>query len=62
MNRHSFLKSCVAAGVFLSVPFVALAKSVTKKRVEKGLKVDAGQDRFGKPISLFEGDTFHTIQ
>jgi mannose-6-phosphate isomerase-like protein (cupin superfamily) len=31
-----------------------------KRRIGKGLKVNAGKDRFGKSISLFEGDTFYT--
>jgi mannose-6-phosphate isomerase-like protein (cupin superfamily) len=35
-----------------------MAKSVQKYRVEKGFKVEAGKDRLGKSISLFEGDTF----
>ncbi|WP_203229903.1 hypothetical protein, partial [Flavobacterium sp. LMO9] len=28
--------------------------------VDKGFMVKAGKDRFDKPISLFEGDTFNT--
>lgn len=60
MNRHSFLKACLAAGAFLNVPFAALAKVGGKKNTDKGIKVDAGKDRFDKPISLFEGDTFYT--
>lgn len=35
--------------------FKALAR-----RINKGIKVAAGQDRFGKPISLLEGDVFTT--
>lgn len=60
MNRNHFLKSCLAAGSFLSMPFAVMAASFGKKRVDKGLKVDAGKDRSGKPITLFEGDTFYT--
>jgi mannose-6-phosphate isomerase-like protein (cupin superfamily) len=60
MNRNSFLKSCLAVGSFLSTPFAVMAKPFSKKRVDKGIKVDAGKDRFGKPISLFKGDTFYT--
>jgi len=60
MNRNSFLKSFLAVGSFLSTPFAVMAKPFSKKRVDKGIKVDAGKDRFGKPISLFEGDTFYT--
>jgi mannose-6-phosphate isomerase-like protein (cupin superfamily) len=60
MNRNSFLKSFLAVGSFLSTPFAVMAKPFSKKRVDKCIKVDAGKDRFGKPISLFEGDTFYT--
>ena len=58
MNRNSFLKLCLAVGSFLSTPFVLMAKPFIKKRVDKGIKVDAGKDRFDKSISLFDGDTF----
>jgi mannose-6-phosphate isomerase-like protein (cupin superfamily) len=58
MNRNRFLKQCLAAGAFISIPFVSLAKIITGKRVDKGIKVDAGKDRFGKGISLLEGDKF----
>jgi len=60
MNRNSFLKSCLAVGSLLSTPFAVMAKPFSKKRVDKGIKVDAGKDRLGNPISLFEGDTFYT--
>ena len=60
MNRNSFLKASFAIGAFLTAPFVAIAKSNSKKRVDKAIKVEAGKDRFNKPISLFEGDTFYT--
>jgi mannose-6-phosphate isomerase-like protein (cupin superfamily) len=58
MKRDTFLKTCVAAGALMSAPFKLMAKAVQKYRVEKGFKVDAGKDRLGKSISLFEGDTF----
>ena len=60
MNRNSFLKLCLAVGSFLSTPFVTMAKPFSKRRVDKGIKVDAGKDRFDASISLFEGDTFFT--
>ena len=60
MDRNSFLKACVAAGAFLATPFTALSKASYRKRADKGIKVEAGRDRFDKSISLFEGDTFHT--
>jgi mannose-6-phosphate isomerase-like protein (cupin superfamily) len=60
MNRNSFFKAGLAIGIFLTAPFAAIAKINSKKRVDKGVKVDSGKDRFDKPISLFEGDTFYT--
>ncbi len=60
MKRNSFIRSCLAAGAFLVTPFATIAKSSHRDRMDKGLKIDAGKDRFGKPISLFEGDTFYT--
>jgi mannose-6-phosphate isomerase-like protein (cupin superfamily) len=58
MNRNSFLKLCLAVGSFLSTPFTLMAKPFSKKRVDKGIKVDAGKDRFGESISLYQGDIF----
>jgi mannose-6-phosphate isomerase-like protein (cupin superfamily) len=60
MNRNSFLKISLAVGSFLSAPIALMAKTFGNKRVDKGIKVDAGKDRLDKPISLFEGDTFYT--
>jgi mannose-6-phosphate isomerase-like protein (cupin superfamily) len=59
MNRSSFLNACLVAGTFLTAPFAAVA-GIKRKRIEKGIRVSAGKDRFDKPISLFDGDTFHT--
>ena len=58
MNRNSFLKLSLAVGSFLITPFALMAKSLNKKRVDKGIKVDAGKDRFNESISLFQGDNF----
>ena len=58
MKRNNFVKLCLAVGSFVSAPYIMYAKSSGKKRIDKGFKVDAGKDRFGKSISLFEGDTF----
>ena len=60
MNRNSFLKLCMAAGAFFSAPFSTIAKINRRIKVDKGIKVDAGKDRFDKPMSLFDGDTFYT--
>lgn len=45
---------------FFSAPFSTIAKINRRIKVGKGIKVDAGKDRFEKPMSLFEGDTFYT--
>ena len=58
MNRNYFLKQIVAAGSFISIPFISAAKCFTKKRVMKGIKVEAGKDRFDESITLLEGDKF----
>jgi mannose-6-phosphate isomerase-like protein (cupin superfamily) len=60
MNRHSFLQLGLAFGSFIAAPFALLAQVLPKKRVDKGIRVEAGKDRFGQPISLFQGDTFFT--
>lgn len=60
MKRTSFLKLTLAAGGLLAAPFQALATALHRKRIGKALKVDAGKDRFGQPVSLFQGDTFFT--
>ena len=58
MNRHSFLKLGIALGSFLAAPVFVLAKTIRKKRADKGIFVTAGKDRNDKSISLFEGDNF----
>jgi mannose-6-phosphate isomerase-like protein (cupin superfamily) len=59
MRRSSFLKLAVAAFSGLTAPFTSFAKRRSEKRVDKGFFVPAGKDRFGKSISLFEGDNFY---
>ncbi len=60
MKRNSFLKLSASLGAFLVTPFGVWAKNCTKNRIDKAIKTNAGEDRFNKPITLFEGDTFHT--
>lgn len=60
MKRTSFLRTCLSLGAALILPVRLLAETVRKFRVEKGFMVSAGKDRFAKPISLFQGDTFST--
>ena len=60
MKRNSFLKIFLAAAGSLTAPFAALAKNDRKDRGDKAIKVVSGEDRFGKPFSLFTGDTFYT--
>ena len=59
MKRNSFLKISLTAVATLSSPFAVMAKHNRSTR-NKGIKVDSGKDRFNKPISLFQGDTFYT--
>lgn len=59
MQRSSFLRVGLAIASFLSIPFGVYAKVKSRKREDKGFKVDAGKDRFGKSISPFDGDTFY---
>ena len=59
MKRSSFLKFCLTAGSVIAGVFKLDAKSTAKERVKKGLLVANGSDRFGKPLSLFEGDKFY---
>ena len=59
MERSSFLKFCLAIGSIASAPFKINGKSILKERVKKGIMVSNGNDRFSKPLSLFEGDKFY---
>lgn len=59
MTRNSFVKLFLTVGTFLSSSLALMAKPFNKKRVEKGIKVDAGKDRFDKSISLHDGDIFY---
>ena len=59
MNRNSFLKTCLAAGTFFTAPFTAFSE-IKGRRIKKGIRVNAGKDRYEKPISLLEGDIFYT--
>jgi mannose-6-phosphate isomerase-like protein (cupin superfamily) len=57
MRRNSFLKFGLVAAGFACAPFKVNAR---KKRIDKGVFVGAGKDRFEKPLSLFDGDIFYT--
>ena len=58
MKRNKFIKASLLAMAVVSTPFTLLARSVRKFRDKKGFKVEAGKDRNGKSINLFDGDTF----
>ena len=60
MQRTTFLKSCLALGATITVPFTLMAKSIARLRVTTGFIVDATKSRSGRPITLLEGDTFMT--
>jgi len=57
MKRKSFLQHVTALAALVFVPG---ARTQAAPREAKGFKVEAGKDRTGKPMSLFEGDTFYT--
>lgn len=58
MKRSSFIKMSVAVGSTIAMPFAGFAKRKENNRNKEPFKVDAGKDRFDKPINLFGGDTF----
>ena len=60
MKRSSFLKIFVAVGSTIAMPFAGFAKRKENNRNNTPFGVEAGKDRFDKPINLFEGDTFYT--
>lgn len=49
-----------AQAALLITPVWAHARTWIRPRDTKGFRVDAGKDRSGKSISLFEGDSFYT--
>lgn len=60
MKREFFLRSCLSVVAMASIPYNLVAKNLIRLRVKTGFKVDAGNSRSGKPITLLEGDTFMT--
>ncbi|MET0462281.1 MAG: cupin domain-containing protein [Chitinophagaceae bacterium] len=60
MKRNSFLKRLLAGCAAIAAAPAALANLNPFRRDGKGFLVGAGKDRFGKSISLMEGDTFFT--
>lgn len=58
MKRNKFITALLAITAAPSVLFSR--NKFLLNRAAMGFKVDAGKDRFEKPISLFEGDTFYT--
>ena len=59
MKRGSFLKLCFTIAGFASTQFQVFASAVYKDRTKKGIMVANGEDRFEKPLSLFDGDKFY---
>ena len=60
MQRNGFLRLLAATGTAFTLPFAGFANRKTTDRKKKGFKVETGRDRFDKPITLLEGDTFYT--
>jgi len=60
MKRSSFFKA-ISGVIALSVlPIKNFAEILTISQNKKGFQVKADSDRFNKPVTLFEGDTFYT--
>lgn len=60
MKRNTFLRILSVSGAVLASPIISIAKSYKMLREKAGYKTGTGADRFQKPISLFDGDTFYT--
>ena len=60
MKRNKFFKACLAATAVVTAPLAVLGKFNARKRIDKGIYVKNGKDRFDTPIALFEGDNFFT--
>ena len=59
MKRKKFITTMFTAAA--TVPLAAFTQNKkSTAREGKGFKIDNSKDRFGKSISLFEGDTFST--
>ena len=56
MQRNSFVKFCIAAGAVALFPFTAWAG---RKRIQKGIFVQAGKDRHSKPFTRQPGDIIY---
>jgi mannose-6-phosphate isomerase-like protein (cupin superfamily) len=56
MKRRNF----IGASIFPSLALDKIQSFLGLKRADKVIKVEAGKDRFDKPITLMEGDTFFT--
>lgn len=58
MKRNLFLRLCFSVSPIFAFPIISIPKSISIARPTKGIRVESGQDRFGKSISLLQGDTF----
>ena len=60
MKRNAFIKLCVSVGALMSAPLSLYAKTRAVMRNKNGFMVASGNDRFGKTIAPFDGDSFFT--
>jgi mannose-6-phosphate isomerase-like protein (cupin superfamily) len=60
MERSAFLRALTGTAALLMASVNSVGKVSLKFREKVGYKVDAGKDRFQKPINLLEGDVFTT--
>jgi hypothetical protein len=44
---------------FFTAPYAAISKALKRKRADKGLRVEAGKDRFEVKITLLQGVAFY---
>ena len=60
MKRSSFIKLGLAFSSLVAAPSAMYGKLKNSRQKKEGFKVDAGKDRFGRNITIFDGDTFFT--
>ncbi len=56
MHRNAFVKFCMAAGLMALSPFSSRARN---RRIEKGIFVRAGKDRYETPYTRIPGDIIY---
>jgi len=60
MKRDYFFKQLGLAAAILTLPIKSWSNLIYPTRIKEGFLVKSEEDRFHKPITLFEGDVFTT--